>query len=126
VKGFTTGKNKPDPRYGVSSLATELEAGQWVLSPDEPELVAWKAECMNYSPGTHTGDRLMASWFAREGSRLSQIVLQGDDDATAAEPTSSTLADYARPLRGRYQPQSAKPSRQGGAFGRRGRLRLVS
>lgn len=126
VKGFTTGKSKADPRYGVPSLATELEQGQWILPSEEAELVAWKLECMNYSPGAHAGDRLMASWFAREGSRLSQVVLQGDADATP-DPAPGMRADYTRPLRGRYTPQSARPSRPGGAFGRgRGRLRLVS
>ena len=30
-------------------------------------------EMLYYTPDSHTGDRLMASWFAREGVRLSAV-----------------------------------------------------
>jgi hypothetical protein len=65
----TTGRNKADPIFGVESLAAELANGKWIIpskhnfAPDEAE--AWIEEMLFYNPKTHTGDRLMASWFAR-------------------------------------------------------------
>ncbi len=78
LKAFTTGHNKADPAFGVESLATELEAGWWIIpSPEDrgdplpPEVEAWVSEMVGYDPrpGKHTGDRIMSSWFAREGAR---------------------------------------------------------
>lgn len=72
---FTSASNKWSEQYGVESLAIEMKNGLWVAPsgatglerPDE--LVEWSEELMNYDPGSHTGDRLMASWLAREGAR---------------------------------------------------------
>lgn len=75
---FTTGKNKADPAHGVQSLAVEMYNGKWVIPSDEsgdklhPEIAAWIDDMYYYDPAGHTGDRLMASWFAREGSRMVQ------------------------------------------------------
>lgn len=76
IRPFTTGANKVDPSYGVQSLAAELEAGWWIVpSPDvsgaplEGEVEAWVSEMVGYDPARHTGDRIMAAWFAREGAR---------------------------------------------------------
>lgn len=78
LKAFTTGHNKADPAFGVESLATELEAGWWIVpSPEDkgdplpPEIEAWVGEMVGYDPrpNRHTGDRIMAAWFAREGAR---------------------------------------------------------
>lgn len=76
LRPFTTGANKADPLYGVESLAAELEDGQWILpSPDvsgaplEPEVDALVKELVGYHPSKHTGDRIMAMWFCREGMR---------------------------------------------------------
>lgn len=71
---FTTGRNKAHPEFGVESLAAEMAAGKWII-PSKPgqdlrEVDAWVQEMLYYQPGAHTGDRLMASWFAREGARL--------------------------------------------------------
>ena len=30
-----------------------------------------------YTPDTHTGDKLMSSWFAREGARLGNQRVEG-------------------------------------------------
>lgn len=77
---FTTGKNKAHPEFGVESLATELANGKWRIPNKRPlgkgvwektnvEVLEWIAELLFYDPKEHTGDRLMASWFAREGAR---------------------------------------------------------
>lgn len=74
VKAFTTGRNKADPSFGVESLATEFANGKWLI-PNEggemhAEVAAWISELLFYDPSEHTGDRVMASWFAREGARM--------------------------------------------------------
>jgi hypothetical protein len=75
VMPFTTGKNKYDEAFGVESLAVEMRAGLWVIpsgfsGQDVPEeLRAWIRELLFYNPDGHTGDRCMASWFAREAAR---------------------------------------------------------
>lgn len=74
VVPFTTGRNKADPTFGVESLAGELAAGKWIVPCGvngelHPEVEAWFAEMLFYQPDAHTGDRLMAMWFAREACR---------------------------------------------------------
>lgn len=75
VLPFTTGSNKTDETYGVESLAVELRSGLWLIPSGEDgesldeETKAWTGEMLAYTPHGHTGDRLMASWFAREGAR---------------------------------------------------------
>jgi hypothetical protein len=69
--GFTTGSNKAHPEFGVESLAGEMAQGKWIIPCvngfSTPELEEWISELLYYEPSKHTGDRLMASWFAREG-----------------------------------------------------------
>jgi len=78
VRPFNTGKNKLSPEFGVESLATEFYAGKWVIpelgSPQQlRERDAWLNEMYYYDPRSHTGDRLMACWIAREGARQGHI-----------------------------------------------------
>jgi len=74
ARPFTTGRNKYDERYGIESLAVEMRSGLWVIPSGypgglNPELKALVSEMVTYQPDQHTGDRLMAMWFAREGAR---------------------------------------------------------
>jgi len=73
VIGFTTGSNKVHPEFGVQSLGAEMMGGKWVIPNRDgqcaPEISAWISEMLYYDPNAHTGDRIMASWFAREGAR---------------------------------------------------------
>lgn len=77
---YTTGRNKAHPEFGVESLAVEMSNGKWVIPNRDgichPEVQAWVDEMLYYDPAAHTGDRLMASFFAREGVRLGSIVVQ--------------------------------------------------
>ena len=78
MRPFTTGRNKAHPEFGVESLAAEMANGKWIIpcTPKgrcSPEVDAWVMEMLYYTPDSHTGDRLMASWFAREGVRLSAV-----------------------------------------------------
>jgi hypothetical protein len=71
---FTTGRNKAHPEFGVESIAAEMAAGKWRIPNHNgrmaPEVATWVDEMLFYSPAAHTGDRLMACWFSREGVRL--------------------------------------------------------
>lgn len=73
---ITTGRNKADPVFGVESLAAELANGKWIIpshkgfAPDEAE--AWIEEMLYYNPKQHTGDRLMAAWFARTAAERAE------------------------------------------------------
>lgn len=86
----TNAANKYSEAFGVETIAVELRAAQWIIpsnvagEPESEEVRAWINEMLYYQPGgkggqrskkNHTGDRLMASWFAREGARqhLGQI-----------------------------------------------------
>jgi hypothetical protein len=76
VRGYTTtASRKFSEKFGVESLAVEMRNGLWILPsggaglsvPDEGK--AWMNEALYYDPEAHTGDRLMASWLAREALR---------------------------------------------------------
>jgi hypothetical protein len=73
VKAFNTGRNKAHPLFGVESMSAEMARGQWVIPSGDgdihPEVRNWVDEMLYYDPNSHTGDRLMASWFARESAR---------------------------------------------------------
>lgn len=75
VQGLTTGSNKHNEEFGVESLAVEIRNGLWVAPSGklgvevDPEVRAWMNEMLHYNPEEHTGDRLMASWIAREMAR---------------------------------------------------------
>lgn len=78
---YNTGKNITHPQYGIEALATEMAASKWVIPSVRKdhvligataEIQAWMTELLYYDPNTHAGDRLMGSWFAREGARQSR------------------------------------------------------
>lgn len=78
VVPFTTGRNKANPEFGVESLATEIANEKWIIPSTKnkdglweihKEVQEWISELLFYDPNEHTGDRVMASWFAREGAR---------------------------------------------------------
>ena len=69
-----TGKNKVHPDFGIEGLATEMSNSKWIVPSygdhrAHPELMLWADELVYYDPSAHSGDRLMASWIAREGAR---------------------------------------------------------
>lgn len=77
VQSLYTGKNKADPTFGLESIAIEMSAGKWSF-PNiggtleghiDPELMKLINEMLSYDPKSHTGDRLMSLWIAREGAR---------------------------------------------------------
>ena len=72
---YTTAANKRDIAWGLESVAVELRAGRWIFPSSElgraveQELRALIVEMDDYKPHEHTGDRLMATWIAREAAR---------------------------------------------------------
>lgn len=86
IRPFTTGRNKAHPEFGVESIAAEMAGRKWIIpshngAAAHPEIFQWIQEMLFYSPTSHTGDRLMACWFAREGARLAgRQVQQGTID----------------------------------------------
>lgn len=81
MRPFNTGRNKAHPEFGVESLFVELYNAKWIIPsrggrPAHPELAAWVRDMMFYNPAEHVGDRLMASWFAREGVRMAELRIE--------------------------------------------------
>ena len=74
TRALFTGKNKVHPEFGIEGLATEMSNAKWIIPSygdhrAHPELMLWADELVYYDPKAHSGDRLMASWIAREGAR---------------------------------------------------------
>jgi hypothetical protein len=74
---FTTGANKVHPEFGVESLSTEMAMGKWSIPSNNGRvhlsLEPLINEICNYEVAAHTGDCLMAMWFAREGVRKGDV-----------------------------------------------------
>jgi len=72
VRSYHTGREKFDPEIGINSLALIMELGKLVIpsDPSDPRTIMLAAQLANemraYSadPTQHTGDGLMALWFA--------------------------------------------------------------
>jgi len=77
VRPFTTGKNKAHPEFGVEGLAAEMANGKWIIPNRDgrmhSEVEALVNEMLYYDPKSHTGDRLMSLYFAREAARQGNI-----------------------------------------------------
>jgi hypothetical protein len=89
VVGLHTGSNKHHEEFGVESIAVEMRNGWWVCPSGtdgqtlHEEARAWISEMQHYSPSAHTGDRIMASWKAREAARTLGGVLVRQIDVQA-------------------------------------------
>jgi hypothetical protein len=69
VRGYKTGGEKKDPFIGINSIAIYAELGKLVLPYDNSDprtinLVSQLVNEMRAFPDGHTGDSLMALWFA--------------------------------------------------------------
>jgi len=69
VRGYKTGKEKKDPYAGVNSLAIFAEDKKLILpydihDPATTRLISQLMNEMRAFPDGHTGDSLMAMWFA--------------------------------------------------------------
>ena len=90
---YRTGAQKADPVLGVEGLAVEFNSDRWIIpcgldGTRSAETDAWIQDLYEYDPSQHTGDRLMASWFAREGNRPFELAAV---DAMGARATIITV-----------------------------------
>ncbi len=108
---FHTGGNKWHPVYGVEGLGAEFAAGKWIIPSlaenpeapavaDDPEVLAWLDDLYTYTASSHSGDRLMAGWIAREGARQRLAERGGSVGVSVireeqAEPTEAEAAASA-------------------------------
>lgn len=74
VQAAFTGKNKIHPDNGIEGMSVEVGNGKWIIPSygdhrAHPEIEQWISDMIYYDPKAHAGDRLMASWIAREGCR---------------------------------------------------------
>lgn len=94
VRGHTTGANKAREDFGVPSIFTEMANGAWIIPSAkdgtcEPNVQRFIDECLYYSPSRHTGDALMACYFAREQAREFGV-LSGGDTAILSQQSANT------------------------------------
>ena len=89
VKGYKTGKEKLDFSVGVYSLAVLMENGKLILPYDTSDsktirLIDMLIEAMIKFPVGHTGDPLMALWFAytfqRQVASVGGMMIDTDND----------------------------------------------
>lgn len=74
LKAHTTGRVKGHPEYGVPGFFVEMAGGGWAFPCDKRRRVHKHLqklidECLFYAPSHHTGDALMATYFARDTAR---------------------------------------------------------
>lgn len=74
VRCFMTGMNRHHAAFGIDSFGVELSRGLWII-PNmggrmARELAEWRSELLSYAPDEHPGDRLAASWIAKEAARM--------------------------------------------------------
>lgn len=70
LKEHRTDATKNSIQLGVPSIFGEMANGAWAI-PNEggkvaPSIKKWLEQCLHYVPSAHTGDLLMASYFARD------------------------------------------------------------
>jgi hypothetical protein len=70
VKPFTTDKTKHNVFYGIPAIFAEYAAGVWAFPNRNgvlrPEMQKFADQSLGYTPSDHTGDVLMAGYFASE------------------------------------------------------------
>ena len=98
VRSHTTSSAKANPVWGVPALFTEMSNGAWAIPCDEqlritdPRVQKWVDECLNYKPGEHTGDILMASYFARDTARKAGALMSAQRRAAGTSGPGAGIA----------------------------------
>ncbi|MGC9602497.1 MAG: hypothetical protein ABSE76_02030 [Minisyncoccia bacterium] len=102
VRGYKTGAEKHDPDIGVNSLAIALAQGKFILPYNTKDartlrLVTQLVNEMRAFPDGHSGDSLMALWFAysemREYTRTKFVVPSGTYTPPPEGPMNEHEAD---------------------------------
>ncbi len=71
IRKHNTGANKTDVNFGLETIFADIENGLWAIPSGCKHIDRWISEMKSYDPDKHTGDGLMACWFAREQARQS-------------------------------------------------------
>lgn len=70
LKPHRTDATKNSILFGIPSIFAEFSTGCWAIPNINgrmaPLIEKWVKQCLNYVPSAHTGDELMASYFARD------------------------------------------------------------
>lgn len=74
IKPHMTGRAKAHPEHGIPAGFAEMSNGAWLIPNDRfgnvhPNVQRFIDECRYYTPAKHTGDCLMAWYFAREQAK---------------------------------------------------------
>lgn len=84
LKPHTTDGTKNTIAMGIPSIFAEMANGAWALPNKhdganrvQPAIRAFMSQCLNYAPGAHTGDILMAAYFARDLARKWGVLSRG-------------------------------------------------
>lgn len=93
ITPMTTGTQKPDIYIGIPYLASTVAQQKWRIPRNgyrEKEMTdQWIKECLEYGQG-HTGDVLMASWFANHAAQKLCMMglpnLPDPDQASSGDP----------------------------------------
>ncbi len=131
VTSYTTGGEKNDPDIGVNSLAVLLSQGKLVLPNSNDmrtrQLITKLVNEMRAYPDGHTGDSLMALWFAfsegRDNVANRIIVPSKTYTPLASGPKNEKEADLGQQLESEYErsnfSQMMAPYKRGGGSGGR-------
>lgn len=99
VLPHTTTGAKRDPVLGVEGLAIELSNGKWIFPNRKgivaPQLDKFITEMLFYTPSAHTGDRLMACYFARDKAR---ILMRHDENSEASAVSVRVIGQSAEEI----------------------------
>lgn len=106
VTAYNTGGEKFDPEIGINSLAVVMELGKMVI-PSDPtdartlELASKLSNEMRAFPDGHTGDSLMALWFAFSEAREligSRIIVPGSSLSALKDSPPVDTSEQRAPM----------------------------
>jgi hypothetical protein len=106
VRAYNTGGEKFDPEIGINSLAVIMELGKMVI-PSDPtdartlDLASKLTNEMRAFPDGHTGDSLMALWFAFSEIRElmgTRVIVPGTTLSTLKDSPPVETAEQRAPM----------------------------
>lgn len=122
----TDDKKKDSLLFGIEAIFGEFYRGEWEIPADEdgrlePEVEALVQDCLDYRPGQHVGDRLMALWIARARAHGRILALMQAQHAAAPRTPEEDILALGRlnteQWRGRGKSSSGTTLRRRGATG---------
>jgi len=110
----TDDKKKDSKQFGIEAIFGEFYRGEWLIPADadgrlEPEIEALVQECVDWRPGQHPGNRLMALFVARAKAHGRIIAMMKNRTPRKPRSVEEGLQDLAKlnPTRWRGKGQSS-------------------